>query len=141
MLSAVGAGADVGEFADEPVTQRGHSRERSPGGVEPHAVLVEGFVVRVVPDRLFDDRDRGGRVGVGEQIGESEVRVDRLPAGGFPDRRDPEVVVVGGQRAGVGGDRGVQRRDPGVGVGGGGRVVGGVGAVATGRCRPGRGRS
>ena len=118
-----GGGADVGEFADESVTQRGDRRERVPGGVESHGPLVQRFVVRVVTDGLFDGRDRGGRVGIREQIGEGEVRVDRLSAGGFPDRWYPVVVVVGGQRPGVGGDRSVQRRDPDAGIGGGGGVV------------------
>ena len=132
MVSAVEVGADVGEFSDEPVAQGGHSRERSLGGVEPHAVLVKGFVVRVVPDGPFDDRDCGGRISVGEQIGEGEVRVDGLSAGGFPDRRYPVVVVVGGQRAGVGGDRRVQRRSPG---------IGSVAVAAVWRCRCSRHRS
>ena len=118
-----GNGGDVGKFADESVTQRGDGRECVLSGVESHGVLVEGFVVRVVTDGLFDDRDRSGRITVAEQFGEGEVGVDRLPAGGFPDRWYPVVVVVAGQRAGVGGDRGVQRSRPGIGGGCGGRVV------------------
>ena len=81
------SGADVGEFSDEPVTQRGDSGELGPLGVQSHGVLIEGFVVRVVTDGLFDDRGRSGQVGVSEQFGEGEVRIDRLSAGRLCGRR------------------------------------------------------
>jgi hypothetical protein len=89
-----------------------------PAGVQAHAVLVEGFVARVVTDGLFDDYGCGGWVSVGEEVGEGEVGVDRLAACGFPDWWYPGVIAVAGQRPGVGGNRRSQCRDPRVGVGG-----------------------
>lgn len=44
------------------------------GGVQSQAVLVEGFVVRIMADGLIDNRDRGGRVAVGEKFGQCDVR-------------------------------------------------------------------
>ena len=59
---------------------RGDNGGRTPRGVRSHAVFVEGFVGRFVTDGLFDDRDRGDRIGVGKEFREREVRVDGLPA-------------------------------------------------------------